>query len=873
MKRFIVLSLFFPISLISIAQRPIESSADILQEIKKLNVLTNVLYIAAHPDDENTRLIAWLENEKLARTAYLSLTRGDGGQNLVGTEKGDAMGVLRTQELLEARKIDGAEQFFSRAVDFGYSKTAEETFEKWNKDKILADVVWTIRKFKPDVIITRFPSDSRGGHGHHTASAMLAEEAFKLSSDAAVYPKQLKRRYQDYEGLSAQPFKDCYVCEPWQAKRILWNTSIWWDRQLPEKAAKTEDYIKINIGDYNKLLGLSYSEIASDSRSQHKSQGFGSSRTRGNRLEYLKHTDGEQAKSDLFEGINTTWSKVDGSAAIQGKLNQILAQYDVSQPEKSVKGLVELYQLMFAKKDNFYVKQKLEDLKRIIQAAAGIYVEVLADDYNYPSFQLTEVKGKFTLISRTNVTVSLLGIHPKVDSSFKKITLTSNEELSLPFSHEIAINPSHPYWLEEPFEEEEVKLAKIQIDHDESFTGELAEKTERWLGDDEFTSDDFITTYVKQYGMPENLSKVTFRYQLEIEGVNIFFNENIDYKWTDRVDGELHRDLIVSPEVTANPSKKVLIFSNDEAQKLNILLEANKVGVSDELRIKFPSGWQVSPPVIPFTLSRGEQKSFSVEISPPQQASTAEFRFSFKKMKAQSVQRIDYPHIKPQIMFPYAKIKAVKMDIKKTVNNVGYIIGSGDEVAESIEQLGFKVTTFTPDMLAQMDLSVFETIIVGIRAYNTEESMKNGNGILNHFVKSGGNVIVQYNTSRGLKSDQIGPYRFRISRKRVTKEEAKPTFLQPKHPLLNKPNKLSMADFEGWVQERGLYFADQWDEKYETIIAWNDPGEEAQEGSILVANYGEGHFIYTGISFFRQLPAGVPGAYRLLSNMISYGRK
>ncbi|MEX2379541.1 MAG: PIG-L family deacetylase, partial [Vicingaceae bacterium] len=258
--------LLFLFSLTCFAQRPIQSSADVLQEIKKLKVVGNALYLAAHPDDENTRLISWLENERLIRTAYLSLTRGDGGQNLIGTEKGAAMGVLRTQELLEARKIDGGEQFFSRAVDFGYSKTAEETLEIWDKQKILADVVWVIRKFRPDVIITRFPSDSRGGHGHHTASAMLAEEAFDLAGDKKAFPEQLK-----------------YV-DTWQPKRILWDV-YWWNQEVRDEAIKSGNILQTDIGDYNEILGLSYSEIASDSRSQHKSQGFGTARSRGSKVE------------------------------------------------------------------------------------------------------------------------------------------------------------------------------------------------------------------------------------------------------------------------------------------------------------------------------------------------------------------------------------------------------------------------------------------------------------------------------------------------------------------------------------------------------------------------------------------------------------
>lgn len=830
----------------SIAQRPIENGADLLQEIKKLNVVTNVLYVAAHPDDENTRLIAWLENEKLARTAYLSLTRGDGGQNLIGTEKGDAMGVLRTQELLEARKIDGAEQFFSRAVDFGYSKTADETLEIWDKQAILADVVYTIRKFRPDVIVTRFPPDKRAGHGHHTASAMLAEEAFVLAADKSAFPEQLE------------------FVDVWQAKRILWNTSVWWDRQLPEKAAKADDYVKINIGAYNEILGMSYSEIASDSRSQHKSQGFGSARARGNQIEYLKHTLGDKAKSDLFEGVNTTWSRVKGGEKIQAKLDEVIAQFDIHTPSKSVKDLSELYQLINGLENEFYAQEKLESLGRIIKAAAGIHVEFLAQDYNYPAFQLTPVKGSAEFIVRTDIPVSIKSIEPAIDSSYSELKLTKNELTKFPFSHQIAIHPSNPYWLDRPLEKAskpKVKFGKSLSKKDKANMKKLMEV------------DDMITRWPAQYGMPENVPKIEFNYTLNVAGVDITLKQAIDYKWTDRVDGELHRDVIVSPEITATPAEKVFIFSKEEAQQVDVLLEGNKDSIQNEIKLIAPEGWEVKPESIPFELKfKGEQKSISFMLTPPENASVGEISFQFNRTIAQGVQRINYPHMKPQIMFPKAKAKVVKMDIEKTVQSIGYVIGSGDEVADNLKQIGFDVVSFQAEQLAVMDLSVFETIIVGIRAYNTEESMKNGNSILNEFVKNGGNVIVQYNTNRGLKSDQIGPYPFRLSRKRVTKEEAEPTFLKPKHPLLNTPNQLSKVDFDGWVQERGLYFADEWDKQYETIIAWNDPGEEPQEGSILVTDYGQGHFIFTGISFFRQLPAGVPGAYRLLTNMISYGQ-
>ena len=758
MRSYLYLILLFLVASSAIGQRTIESSADILQEIKKLKVLTNVLYVAAHPDDENTRLIAWLENEKLARTAYLSLTRGDGGQNLIGTEKGDAMGVLRTQELIEARRTDGGEQFFSRAVDFGYSKTAKETLEKWNKKEVLADVVWTIRKFQPDVIVTRFPPDERGGHGHHTASSMLAEEAFKLAADPKAYPEQLN-----------------YV-NTWQARRILWDV-YWWNAKVREEAIASGGIIEVNIGDYNELLGLSYSEIAADSRSQHKSQGFGSSRSRGNRSEYLKHTAGAKAEKDLFEGINTTWERLQGGSGIQSMIDGIIEKYDVSNPAASVKDLVDLYKKLAELKDQPFVAHKMKELKRVIKAAAGIHVEFLADEYNYPAYQQATVSGTANFISRSSVPVILKSISPAVDSTFEKIKLEPNELLSLNFKHELIAHSSHPYWLKEIKE-----LSKRDVEVFKKAHNPSAEELK--MMEKAISSKDPILRRPKQHGLPENLPKISFQYTLEVEGVGIPFEQAIDYRWTDRVDGELHRDVIVSPEVTATPSEKVYIFSSNEPQKINVLLETNKDNFESNIQLNAPEGWKVQPFVIPFKLkNRGEQKLVSFTLTPSTNASVGEITFQFNELEAQAVQRIDYPHIKPQILFPKAQARVVKMELEKSVNNIGYVVGSGDEVAQNLSQVGFNVTSFKADELATTDLSKYETIIVGIRAYNTEESMKNGNSILNEYVKNGGNVIVQYNTSRGLKSDQIGPYPFRISRKRVTKEEATPTFLQKGHPI------------------------------------------------------------------------------------------
>ncbi len=806
------------------AQRPVVSSSDIYQEIKKLNVCANVLYVAAHPDDENTRLIAWLENEKLVRTAYLSLTRGDGGQNLIGTEKGDAMGVLRTQELIEARKIDGAEQFFSSAVDFGYSKTAAETLEKWNKYHVLGDVVYRIREFQPDIIITRFPPDKRAGHGHHTASAMLAEIAFELAADAKQYPEHLK------------------LVKPWQSKRILWNTSVWWDKSIPEQAELSDDFIVIDYGEYNPILGLSYSEIAAESRSQHRSQGFGSAKTRGSQLEYLKHTAGSKAKKDLFHDIDMSWKRVKGGAVIGEKVDAIIAAFDFKTPHQSVKALAELYTAIDQMEDNPYKEEKLNSLKRIIEAAAGIHVEMISRDYDYPAFQLTPVDLTAEFIVRSPVNVIMEELK-RPDTTISNITLNTNELKQVSFTTEIAIHPSHPYWLREELFEHAQKN-NMSLIHQ---TGE--------------------------YGLPMNRPKLIVRYSLNIEGQSIPFERKVQYRWTDRVYGGLYRDLWVSPEVTATASQGVYLFANEQAKKVELMIMAHKDSIKNSIKAIVPEGWQVEPQEIPFELIlKGEELKVSFNITPPKGESTAELKFQFSRSKARGQQVVDYEHIEPQVIYPETKLKLVKTSLKTKVQKVAYIKGSGDDVPQGLRSIGLTVDEFEATDLPKLKLSDYNCILLGIRAYNTQGSLRNGNKLLTAYVEQGGTLIIQYNTSRGLKSDELGPLDLKLSRGRVTEEDAKVTLLEPDHPVLQAPNKIRMEDFDHWVQERGLYFADSWDEAYTPLIAWNDKGEEPLKGSLLVGDYGTGKVVFTGISFFRQLPAGVPGAYRLLVNLINYGQ-
>lgn len=793
------------------AQSHIYSSSHIQLELNKLSFLGNALYLAAHPDDENTRLITWLDNEKLARTAYLSLTRGDGGQNLVGTEKGAALGILRTQELLEARKIDGGEQFFSRAVDFGYSKTAEETFEIWEKDKILADAVWVIRKFKPDVIITRFPPDERAGHGHHTASAIIAIEAFKLAADKNAYPEQLK------------------LVDTWQAKRLYWNASNWWNKGIAEEAAGDDNYFVIDAGGFQALLGESNGEIAAKSRSSHRSQGFGAAMQRGENLEYLYYLEGEKAKDDLFDGVITSWNQIKGGEAINKQIDDIIKSFEPTAPQQSIDQLIKLYHSINGMKNlPAHAAQKAEDIKAIIKACSGVFVEAIALDYS--ATPGSTINASVNLINRSSIPLSV-----KVDGIAEPIELTENKYIEKEISLTAPSSISQPYWLKKPY------FGVFTVDKQELI------------------------------GMPENPAALTIDYSLNIKGTQLNYSCPLKYKWTDRVEGEIYRSFIVSPKVTAELNSNVFLFADNQSKEMSLIVKANEDNSSGEISVLPPNGWMINQSRFNYKLAKkGEKQIFKFEVTPPTEGSVGDIIFKLNDgSDLKSEQLIKYNHIEYQTLFDPLIAKVVKVDFKKAATHIGYIMGSGDEIPENLREVGYTVDLIEADNLSGSNLAQYDAIIVGIRAYNVSESLKNANIFLNEYVKNGGNVIVQYNTNRGLVTEEIGPYPFRISRERVTKEEAVVEFINPNAPVLNFPNKITTTDFDAWVQERGLYFADEWDEHYTPILSWNDPGEKPQNGGLIIANYGEGHFVYTGISFFRQLPAAVPGAYRLLANIIA----
>jgi len=821
MRKIIAVLLLF-ISIATFAQKQMNSS-EIKLALKKLNVLGSVLYLAAHPDDENTRLIAYMANEKLVRTGYLSLTRGDGGQNLIGTEKGPLMGVLRTQELLEARKLDGGEQFFTRAVDFGYSKTAEETFVKWDKQKVLADVVWAIRKFRPDVIITRFPPTKRAGHGHHTASAILAAEAFDLAADPKAFPEQLT-----YTSV-------------WQPKRLYLNTSTWWDKELPQKAKDNPaKYITIDVGTYNTLLGKSYSEIASESRTMHKSQGFGSGKVRGSKLEYLELVKGEKGENnDIFDGVDISWNRIKNGNEIKKILSETNYSYEIEHPERIVPQLFKAYQLIDKLPDSEQWKWvKLSKLREVISTCAGLFVEVTAEDYSVATG--TEIKLTTRLVNRSSLKVELLDAKYGEKDTTINIMLANNETLSFESSFTCSNNQkTNPYWLNHDFE------GIYTVD-----------------------SQSLI-------GVPQNRSSISVLFTFKINDVYFPVFRNVTYKHTDRVKGEIYRPFVVLPKVTANVSDNVFIFSNSLPKEIRVTLQAHKENETGNVSLSLPLGWKSEPLSIQYNLIKKNEEIIAVfNVTPSANESVGEVKVILNNLEktAKSLIAIEYDHIQTQTLLPEAKAKLVRLNVQIKGKKIGYIKGAGDEVPTALEQLGYSITMLDENSLKNNDLSQYDAIVAGIRTYNTNDYMANVYDKLMEYVKNGGNYVVQYNTNRRVDTRTMAPYPLKLSRDRVTVEEAKTTFLAPEHTIMNTPNKILMSDFDNWVQERGLYFPNEWDKNYTPILGWKDPNEEMVKGSLLVASYGKGSFIYTGISFFRELPAGVPGAFKLFANIVSYGK-
>ncbi len=813
------------------AQQPKKPNAsEIYESIQKLNFLGSVLYIAAHPDDENTRLISYLSNQVKARTGYLAITRGDGGQNLIGPEITELLGVIRTQELLEARKIDGGEQLFTRANDFGFSKHPDETLAIWNKDEVLSDVVLAIRKFQPDIIINRFDHRSPGStHGHHTSSAILSVEAFDLANNPSVYSQQLKQS------------------EIWQPKRMFFNTSWWFygSQENFEKADKT-NLLSIDTGTYYSLKGLSNPEIAALSRSKHKSQGFGSTGSRGEENEYIELIKGDlpKDKTNIFDGIDTTWNRVKGGNVIGNILSKVEGDFDFTKPSASIPKLVEAYKLIQKLEDSHWKIIKSNQIKDIIAACAGLYLEAVAETNH--TTKNSEIAITIEMINRSNANITFNGLILKDSNkkeTYKSFPLGNNKRIFLNETIQISNNqePTTPYWL--------------------TSKGTLGMYT---------------VTDSKEIGLPETPIVYEALFKLEIDNTPIEFTKQVVYKSNDPVKGEVYKPFVIIPEVSAKISEKVIIFESDKQKEVAVIVRAGKDNVDGYVSLAYPKNWNVYPEKQSISIThKGEEQTVLFTIIPPKDQNEGIITPMVHvgdNIYTRELIEIDYDHIPYQTVLLPSESKIVRLNIQKNGENIAYIEGAGDVIPESLKQIGYNVVTIAPKDINAETLNRFDAVVIGIRAYNTVEDLKYKQQLLFDFVANGGNMIVQYNTNSRLKVDALAPFDLELSRDRVTDENSEVRFLNPNNPILNYPNKITQKDFEGWTQERGLYFPDKWASEFTPILSMNDKDESPKDGSLLVAKYGKGYYIYTGLSFFREFPEGVSGAYRLFTNMLSIGK-
>ena len=805
-------------------ERP--AGADILQQLRSFATMGSVLYIAAHPDDENTRVITYLARGRGYRTAYLSLTRGDGGQNLLGPQFGEQLGVARTQELLAARRLDGGRQYFTRAKDFGFSKDYQETLRIWDRQEVLADIVRIIRSFRPDVMVTRFSPQPGGTHGHHTASTVLAVEAFKLAGDPRAFPEQLGE------------------LTPWQPFRIVYNAG------LPGTGAAVSlgegtGAVKMDVGGIDPVLGEAFASIAARSRAMHKTQGFdigNSAVAAGSTIESFLPLAGESAKQDILDGVDTTWKRVPGGAEIGRLTEEAIAQFKPEDPVVSAPALLAIRSRLSMLPLDPVVSDKRQQLDRIIQALIGLEVETLVDQPEVVPGET--LKLRHTAVIRSSFPVRWTAVrYPSIQRQLTKVLDLRPDQLFVRDDAQIlpaATPPSQPYWLRK---EGTAGLAHVD---DPSLIGR-----------------------------PENPAVFPIEYVFEIGGQTLVISGE-PTQAANRVNAATRRRLDVIPPVSLRFVPSVQLFAPGAERPVTVELTAARASLTGTVQLEAPTGWRISTASERFHLDQaGQRATFTFRVIPPAQPATAILEASVEVNGARfNTQRIEfrYDHIPVQLLQPVARLKAVSLDLAIRGHNIGYLAGAGDEMAGSLESMGYTVTQLTGADLIPAKLHSLDAIVIGIRAFNTRKDLADHVPALFEYVEGGGNVIAQYNVSTGLSANWLAPFQLHISRDRVTDEQAPVTFLAPDDPVLTSPNRITAADFDGWVQERGLYFPDKWDERFSPILAFSDPGEVPLRGGLLVAPHGKGYFVYTSLSWFRQLPEGVPGAYRLFANLISLGK-
>ena len=659
---------------------------------------------------------------------------------------------------------------------------------------------------------------------------MLSMEAFDLANDANQFQNQLQ-----------------YV-STWQPKRVFFNTS-WWFYGSKEKfeAADKTNLINLKIGTYYAALGKSNQEIAALSRSRHQSQGFGSTGTRGEEDEYIEFLKGDMPKdkTNLFEGIDTTWNRIKGGKAIGDILYAVEKNFDFKNPAASVSELVKAYSLIEKLEDKHWRLVKLEEIKKIIAACTGLYLEAVTDVQEITPG--SPLKVKWEAINRSDIAMNLEGIgavpvykhedEQKIRPLQNNVALTETITLDLPNNFDF----TNAYWLNQ-----HGTNGMYRVDNQE------------------------------EIGLSDVIRSAKVGFWIVINNVTIPFERLVVYKYNDDVKGEVYQPLDIVPLVTSSIAEKVYIFNSDRSKTISVKIKAGKDNVNGNATLEVPQSWKVTPAEIPFSIDKKGQETIAVfTVTPSSEASEISIKSvitvgdrEFDKEKID----INYSHIYKQMVLKTAEAKAIRVKIKTKNEKIAYIMGAGDEVPKSLTQMGYEVTILKPEEISAERLQNFDVVITGIRAYNVVNALAYKQKLLLDFVQNGKTMIVQYNTLDDLVTKEMSPFPLKISRDRVTEENAEVRFLAPNHPVLNYPNKITADDFKGWKQEQGLYYPSEWDANFTPILSANDQGEKPKNGALLVAKYGKGNYVYTGLSFFRELPEGVPGAFRLLANIIALGK-
>lgn len=822
-----------------------QDAADLALALRRLGPTQRVLMVGAHPDDENTAVLAELALGSGADVAYLALTRGEGGQNLIGPELQEGLGLIRTEELLAARRVDGARQFFTRAYDYGFSKSADEAFRQWPHDSLLADVVAVVREFRPDVMIAVFSGTPRDGHGQHQASGILAREAFAAAGDPATFPGQI--------AAGLVPHRPRYLYQS-----LFRGTA--------------DGAIELEAGTYDPVFGRSHYQMAMASRSRHRSQDMGTAEPPGPQAVALVPVAGNPpaGAATPFAGSDTTLvqraTKVGLAAAgivaleeYDGAVAAVRDAFNPLRPEQSIAGLAQAARLLddaartvdAASELAFHIAHERAQVGAALRLMAGVTVAAIADrDRVVPG---GEIAVTLRIWNGGPAPVSLVDAEPVA----RPVTAAPAR----------AIAPGSVY-------EHDFRIA-VPVDADPTMPYFLRRERDgamyRWPAD-------FAVR-----GRPFQDPPFRIAAQLDIAGARVAVAEEATYPQVDKSFGELQLPVFIVPAANVRVEPRVAVAPRgggaDPARELTVTVTAADT-LRGTLALEAPADWSVVPASTDVSLAPGDRVAATFRVTPPASAVEGEATLTATvRAGARSWSRgyveIAYPHTRPRMLYAPASTRFATFPARIAAGlRIGYIEGAGDDGAEALLQLGGHVEPIDAALLATGDLSVFNVIVAGIRAYEVRPDLIANNGRVLDWVRAGGTFVVQYNKYE-LVEGGFAPYPLTMARPhgRVTDEHAEVTLLRPDHPLLTAPNRIGPSDFDGWVQERGLYFADTWDPRYTPLLAMADAGEAPLEGSLLVADVGQGHWIYTGLALFRQWPEAVPGAFRLLANMVSYGQR